>query len=448
MRHVARSLLLLSAAARIAHAQPDPADPAAPTTTTTPVAGDAAASAAADDAEAPKKKKHKRGARADFHVGAWRGTVDGSAELRGGALSGRSTLRTRGGLIDGQAGAEPALEQGRWRLALPVTIGHRETPGADLRETRGGIDADARWKRDARLRLDLELGLRLTSRPGWADEYQPTATGLGATDRYSHRDLRLGAALTAIPLRHQHARLGLRVTDYDYDDDPAYDAIDAAPHLVPGDRREIDLDGSWRHFGDGWKLGGAIAFEDRRDDRNYARDAGTGVTHAGAGGPPPNPLYHQLSFEPSIGAELELRDETIELGADLGYAIVSDRYQGYYSWRGLHPQLHARVHVGALDAKLTGEAQLATYGDGSYAAGGNHPPLESGTVRKDTKLEGRLDVGYQVRRHLTVVAGADVTKRTTNFPDYVPGVFPAGAQYDVRWDYVNWEASAGVRFER
>ena len=71
-----------------------------------------------------------------------------------------------------------------------------------------------------------------------------------------------------------------------------------------------------------------------------------------------------------------------------------------------------------------------------------------GRVRKDTKLEGRLDVGYQVRRHLTVVAGADVTKRTTNFPDYVPGVFPAGAQYDVRWDYVNWEASAGVRLER
>lgn len=436
-------------AARAALAQPDPADPVAAASTTAPVAGDATAVATEGDGDAPKKKKRpKQAARADFHAGAWRGTIDASAELRGGALSGRSTLRTHGGLIDGQASVEPALEQGRWRLGLPVTIGHRETPGAELRETRGGVDADARWKRDARLRLDFELGLRLVSRPGWEDEYQPTATGLGSTDRYSHRDLRVGAAVTALPLRHQHARLGLRVTDYDYADDPAYDAIDAPTHLVPGDRREVDVDASWRHFGDGWKLGGAVAFEDRHDDRNYARDAGTGVTHAGAGGPPPNPLYHQISFEPSIGAEVDLRDETIELGADLGYAIVSDRYQGYYSWSGLHPQLHARVHAGALDAKLTGEAQLATYGDGSYAAGANHPPLESGSVRKDTKLEGRLDLGYQLRRSVTVVAGADVTRRTTNFPDYVPGVFPAGAQYDVRWDYVNWEISAGVRIAR
>lgn len=442
-----RALLavLVLATPRLAAAQPDPGEPVAPTTTT---ATPTEPAGGAEPTEAGPKKKKKKAEHADFHLGAWRGTVAADAELRGGALSGRSTLRTSGALIDASGGVEPAIEHGTWRLGLPITLGHRETPGAELRETRGGVDLDARYKRSPRFRLDLEAGLRLTSRPGWEDEYQPTATGLGTTDRYSHRDLRLGGAISAIPLRHQHARLGLRLTDYDYTDDPAYDAIDAPTHLVPGDRVEVDLDASWRHFGDGWKAGGAIAFEDRHDDKNYARDAGTGLTHAGAGGPPPNPLYHQISFEPSLGAELDLADDTVELGADLGYAFVSDRYQGYYSWSGVHPQVHVAAHRGDLDAKLAAELQLATYGDGSYAAGNGHPPLESGTRRKDTKIGLRADAGYTVVHHVAVVAGFDLTRRTTNFPDYVPGVFPAGAQYDVKWDYVNWELSAGVRVER
>ncbi|MBK9033490.1 MAG: hypothetical protein IPL61_19860 [Myxococcales bacterium] len=425
-----------------AQAQPEPAEPDAPTTTATDAVN------ATSDAPPKARKRERQAEAADFHLGTWRGTVAADAELRGGALSGRSTLRTSGGIIDGSVGVEPALERARWRLGLPITVGHRETPGAELRETRGGVDLDARWKRSPRLRVDLEAGLRLVSRPGWEDEYQPIAGGLGTTDRYSHRDLRFGGAVAGIPVRHHHARVGLRYTDYDYVDDPAYDGLDAPTHLVPGDRHEVDIDGSWRYFGDRWKLGGALAFEDRRDDKSYARDAGTGLTHAGPGGPPPNPLYHQLSIEPSIGGEVDLRGETIELGADLGYVVVSDRYQGYYSWSGLHPQVHARWHEGKLDAKVSGELQLANYGDGSYAAGPTHPALESGTRRADTKVQGRASVAYEVAHHVAAVGGVELTNRTTNFPDYVPGVFPAGRQYDVQWDYVNWEVTVGVRVER
>jgi hypothetical protein len=134
-----------------------------------------------------------------------------------------------------------------------VSLGHRETPGASERETRGGLDLDARYKAGPDFRLDLEGGLRFSNRPGWLDEYQPTPTGLGPTDRYGHLDLRLGAAITAIPLRHQHLRVGLRYTHLDYVDDPAYNAVDAPTHLVPGDRSEVTLDVSWRHFGDGYK---------------------------------------------------------------------------------------------------------------------------------------------------------------------------------------------------
>jgi hypothetical protein len=38
--------------------------------------------------------------------------------------------------------------------------------------------------------------------------------------------------------------------------------------------------------------------------------------------------------------------------------------------------------------------------------------------------------------------------RRTNFPDYVPRVFPASRTYDVHWDYDNVWVFGGVRWGR
>ena len=40
-------------------------------------------------------------------------------------------------------------------------------------------------------------------------------------------------------------------------------------------------------------------------------------------------------------------------------------------------------------------------------------------------------------------------KRDTNFPDYVPGVYPPTAPrpYDIRWDYTNWSVLGGVEWK-
>lgn len=451
MRLTSMLALVLVSVPAFARADEPPADAAAPTTIAaadpTPAPGDLAAT----DATPTVEKRHKRkSARPDFRLGAWRGTVEASAELVGGALSGRSTLREDGAVLDLGADVEPAIERGRWRLALPVEVGHRETPGAEQRETRGGVGVDARYRTGPDFRLDLDGGLRFAHRPGWLDEYQPLAGALGTTDRYSHLDLRLGAAITAIPLRHQHLRAGLRYTKLEYADDPNYDAIDTPTHLVPGDRGELELELSWRHFGHGYKVGGGLALEDQRDDVNFARDAGTGKTHAGAGGLPPNPLYHEVDVEPSLGAEIDLAGGSVELGADLGYEIASDRYQGYYSRSGLHPEVHASLARGRLTTRLSAEARLSTYGPNSYQSDGTtaRPPLESGDRRTDRKLSARASGGYRVGRHLEVIGSATVVRRDTNFPDYVPGVFPEGRQYDVRWDYTNWEATVGLRLAR
>lgn len=404
---------------------------------------------AASSAHAEKKRKKKRHRTGVFTIGDWNGDLTVRARAVAGALSGRSTLRTNGVLVDGEVATTPAIERGRWRLELPLEIGHRETPGAELRETRGALDLEARWRRGPRFRIENRAGLRAVWRPDWLDEYQPGAGGLMTTDRYSHWDRRLETAVAAIPVRHQHARLALAYERVDHAEDPTYDPIDAPTHLVPGDHDQVGLDGSWRYLGDGWSVRGGFELERERWFHAYSRDAGTGLTHAGTGGPPPNPLYREISFEPSAGGELDLLGERLELSASYGYLIVSDRYQGYYSSRAHHPELDVAWKQGGLELHAGFDALVRAYGPGSYAPGVDHPPLDDGGDRRvDRKLSTRLRARWAVGRQWAVVAAGEMTQRRTNFPDYVPGVFPDTRAYDIRWDYTNWELTAGIEVTR
>ncbi len=36
--------------------------------------------------------------------------------------------------------------------------------------------------------------------------------------------------------------------------------------------------------------------------------------------------------------------------------------------------------------------------------------------------------------------------RRTNFPTYVPGVYPAPQDYDIDWSYENYVVEAGVEY--
>lgn len=141
-----------------------------------------------------------------------------------------------------------------------------------------------------------------------------------------------------------------------------------------------------------------------------AEGEATGLTHAGAGGPPPNPLYEQASFEPELDAGLELAGGRGELDVSSGYEIVNDRYEGY------------------------------------YAAGGNHPPLEYGDRRVDRRFSTGLDVRDPLTAHWAIIGEADALIRRTNFPNYVPNVFPASRQYDIEWSYENYLVQAGVEY--
>jgi hypothetical protein len=412
------------------------------------VAGLLALAAALPGARAEAKKRKKKDADATTS-GAWQTAVEVKATTGAGVVSGEGTIRDGGGVVRLGVRAVPSFERDAWRLAVPVKADTRQTFGASLSETVLGAGFEARWRRSPRLRLEGGLGLSGTLRPDWPDLYQPRADGtLAPTDRYSHLDVGVEVGVAGIPLRHQHARLSYAFTVIDYEDDPSFDAVDEPTHLTPSDRTEHEIAGSWRYLGDGWKLGGGLDLAVKHWSLVYARDAGTGRTHAGAGGPPPNPLQLIVYVEPKVEGELELGGGW-ELGGALGWEFADDTFQGYYSYQGPHPQLELRGKPAArVELEARAELSWRTYGANSYAPGGSHPPLEYGDRRVDRRGKVGVEAGYTLSEHWGLFVDTDLIVRRTNFPDYVPGVFPDSRQYDVRWDYTNWLAIAGVRYSR
>jgi hypothetical protein len=127
--------------------------------------------------------------------------------------------------------------------------------------------------------------------------------------------------------------------------------------------------------------------------------------------------------------------------------IANDAFQGYYSFLAHHPEfrvdwaVHSRVSLVA-----RAEARWRLYGPWSYAAGPDHPPLLWGDRRTDVR--GALDLEVRVALGNGFFAVLDLrgVLRRTNYPPYVPGVFPATRQYDIRWDYENASALLALEY--
>jgi hypothetical protein len=112
----------------------------------------------------------------------------------------------------------------------------------------------------------------------------------------------------------------------------------------------------------------------------FARDAGTGSTHAAPGGDPPNPLLVVLGLGGVLSGEIDMLDDAVTIGVETGVLALDDVYAGY-----------ASATEGSF--KLAVEA---------------HPADDLA------------------------------------FPDYVPGVFPTDQQYDIDRDWQHARALVGV----
>lgn len=372
--------------------------------------------------------------------------ISGEARVTTGAFSGYEVRTDTGAMVRPEVRLTPQYSQGALRISLPLVVSHRQTLGANLLETIASGGAELKYRFSPRLRLGAEAGVYGAWRPGWQDLYQPIPGGYLPTDRYSHVDKRFGAQIAGIPLRHQHARLKYRYTMADYAIDPAYDPTNPT-HLTPLSYDLHSLEGSWRYLGDGWKAGARLDTFVRSYDYAYSRDAGTGRTHAGAGGPPPNPLQVFRGVEPALEGSWKAEGIPLELSASYGLAMVEDTYQGYYSSIGHHPEAKVELELmHRATLSLAVEALLRTYGENSYAAGGSHPPLTFGDRRVDNKVSGTFEARVPLRPDLALTGTVSYVRRATNFPSYVPGVYPASRDYEIDWSYSNLVAQVGARW--
>ncbi len=372
------------------------------------------------------------------------------ANLSAGAFQGLQVRKDRGALIVAEVAAISTARYGDLLLRLPLRLSHRQTLGASLSETLGNGGLELTWKQSRRLKVSVEGGLSGFWRPGWPDLYQPLAGGgFAPTSRASHLDQRLGVELVGTPIRRHRLRLSYRYVLADYAADPTFEPIEEPMHLTPLDHTEHALELGWRYVGKGFRLMAGVRGFARQDSFLFGRDAGTGQTHAGPGGLPPNPLQSFLGGEPSLGGKLWLFQRRLEVEAGYGFELVEDRFQGYYSYTGHHPELRvAYSPMERVSLQATAEVWLRRYGENSYVEGPGHPPLTFGDRRVDRRGVVGGELRFALRPELSVKLEGRWVVSKTNFPSYVPGSFPRSRAYDVDWNYKNWLALAGLEYRR
>lgn len=417
----------------------------------------ASAAPASSSSQAPAKKgktkkKRAKGARVKTKPAldpfAWRFALDVEGGVGAGAFTGQGVRATPGIFASSRVEAEPKVEWWILEASVPTKLQHRKTFLAALDETEtelGGTIGVKPWKQ---FRFFLDGGVDLLVRPRWPDLYQPVGDDLLASDRFGHLDQTFAARVMSTPFAHHHARLKYRYTLRDTPKDPAFDAILRPNHLTPLDRDEHRIDASWRWLGERLHLGiGADAYR-RQYFFVFARDAKTGRTHAGPGGPGPNPLLVLMGLDVESEAAFHIVKDVLTVTIEPSIGFVGDPFQGYQT------SFVAEAKVGieatlpdgiTLDASTSATSRL--YGEDAYAAGAGHPPLDWGTRREDRRVGLSLAGMVPLARDVSVILRGSVVSRRTNLPDYVPGVFPAGAAYDVARDYVEGSAFAELAFK-
>jgi hypothetical protein len=375
----------------------------------------------------------------------WKRSASVKLKAGAGAIDGDTITPGRGAMSFVETKVGLGADRGRFGLDLPIELGHRQTFGAALSETKGSAAARASWRFSPRLRVVGELGLRAVWRPDWLDPFQPEDGSLEATDRFSHWDRRAMTEVVARPWRKNRLRLRYDYTLAVYRQDDDFDPIYDPNHLTPWDYEQHRVDVVWRWRGDGvtLRLGNEAAI--KRYFFMFARDGHTGLTHAGTGGEPVNPLLELRWLKPRLEGEVELAEGFVLVGGAYEVEIVGDAFEGYQTYLGHHPELTLSLALPreiSLEAK--GEMFRRRYGKRSYSEGPDHPPLEWGTRREDWMGAASLTLRVPFAPAWTAVGSGAWRMRRTNYPAYQPGVWPSTREYDFDWDYDNWSAWLGV----
>jgi hypothetical protein len=371
----------------------------------------------------------------------WKTELEARVRAGAGAIRGGDTINPGAGAISIVGGElTAALRRARLELAVPLEYSHRQTFATSLTEVRGRGGGRVSYRFSRQLQATAELGLGAVWKPDWVDPFQPLADGgLATTNRYSHWDRRASAEVVVRPKRRHRVRVAYDYVLSVYDHDPMFDAIYDPIHLAPWDRDMHRVDAEWRlreHDG-AWKLRLGAQASRWQYFFLFAGDANTGITHAGPGGEPPNPLLELRALEPRIDVELQVGDWWL-VRARYELELMQDPHAGYLSYVGHHPEVTVTWEDPRIgEVKARAELFIRRYGDNSYdydSMDPMHPPLAWGDRRAERlgyfSLAGRKRLGV----HWAGVAEAKLAVRRTNYA------------YSIDWNYVNYLAWAGAEY--
>lgn len=393
-----------------------------------------------------KKKKHKKHRRKKKRHKKKRKSLDASARAGSGYIHGRKTRNFDSEQIAAGLKLRYRPHFGDLSLKIPVSVEHLQPLAVPLRQSSGSAGLDLDYRVLKPLKLLAGGGVLGVWRPDWPDLYQPQPDGsLARTDRHSYwkRDAFVGVAARVFD--GSHVRLKYRYFIKEYVQDPNFEPIEDPNHLTPSNNVEHSLTGSWRTYLGKHNLGASLEYYARYYPFTFARDRYTGATHAGAGGPPPNPLQRYRGWVPEVYGKWSLSSR-LALRPGLAVTFNRDTFQGYYSYVEVAPKLRIewRPYSGFRLA-ATWALSARRYGPDSYREGDNHPPLDYGSRRRDLQNQFNLTLTHKVRGPLSLVLESNLVRRVTNFPDYEPGVFPEGKNYYIPWDYWNFDTMLHLR---
>lgn len=395
----------------------------------------------------PKKKKRKKD-RGDAPRWELQPRLDVGGEVAVGAWTGERSYAAPATLAELEMSAKPVVTFGFFEARVPIALDHRYTLPRSLDQTTAsaGVDVGAEPLED--LEIEVDALLRATLRPGWPDLYQPDHGQLLPTDRYSHSDWEVGLRFVAEPVNHHKVKLKARYGQVSFTKDPAFDPLERPNHLTPGDHDQLEGEVAWRYLRKDVRVGARAEAYRREYFFRFARDEGTGKNHAGPGGDPANPLLLLLAVGGALEGEIDLLHDAVKLGAEGGVLAVEDVFQGYASATEGRFQLRLELALDeatTLDARST--TRLRVYGDRSYAEGKGHPALDEGSRRDDHRLDVSMRLDRRLAPGVDAFLGVELRQRQTNFPDYVPGVFPESQEYDIDRDWQHARALLGLAVE-
>lgn len=372
--------------------------------------------------------------------------IDVDGGVRGGVLSGLGTLRVTEPFVHAKTRVRPSWEWGAVDVRVPVTVEARKTLGGSLDDYRATVGTRVRWRPEGVVRAQGKATVGARWRPGWPDQYQPTAQGgLLPTDRYSHWVGNVEAKLSVVPSSVHRVDVAYRVRRLEYRLDPNFHPVALPMHIPPHSHVEQRATVTWEVEKGPVEAALQLRGWERRYSHLYARDKATGQTHAGPGGRTANPLQRWLRLEPTARVRVGGRKDRVQ--AQLAYTLElqSDTYQGYYSFVGHRPELDLTVRpADGLEVDLEVQGSVRQYGPNSYQPVGGRPALTSGSRRWDRRAGAELGIQGALSESLALRADVAGDLRRTNFPNYEADVFPRTWGFDIDWNYVNVVASAGI----